>query len=95
MTRRPNEEAPIPVVPDSYVPVGGILQAVRSGQTWGTLAAGLLMDPWDLIEFNFPGLKRIKAANLQKATRQVNWYLREHVGCVTSTDDETGHSPLD
>lgn len=88
MTRRPNEEAPIPVVPDSYVPVGGIRQPVQSGQTWGSIAASLLMDPWDLIEFNFPGIKQVRVANVQKATRQINWYLREYVGCVTSTDNE-------
>jgi hypothetical protein len=53
-----------------------------------TIAAKNSIDPWDLIDFNFPGLKRVKLANFQQATRQVNWYLREYVGCNTTTDGE-------
>src|SRR5215208_3520870 len=88
MSRKPNEETPSPLVPDSYVPRDGTRQPVLTGQTWATIAAARSIDPWDLIDFNFPGLKRLKLADSQRATRQVNWYLREYVGCNFSKDNE-------
>ena len=84
----PNEEKPNPLVPDTFVPPRGIRRPVKRGETWSTIANGLGIDPWDLIDFNFPGTKRIKGTNPQRAMRQVNWYLREYVGCQTSTDGE-------
>jgi hypothetical protein len=45
-----------------------------------------LVDPWDLIDFNFPGIKEVRAKDAQLASRQVNWYLAEYVGCEKSTD---------
>lgn len=88
MTRKPNEETPNPIVPDNYMPPGGIRHPVQSGQTWVSIAASHSIDPWDLIDFNFPGLKRMMLADVQRATRQTNWYLREYVGCNTTTDGE-------
>ena len=87
MLRKPNEELPSPMVPHTYVP-GGSRHPVQTGQTWASIAAMHAIDPWDLIDFNFPGLKRLKAANVQQATRQTNWYLREYVGCNATTDGE-------
>jgi len=84
----PNEKKPTPVVPDSYVPPGGIRRGVQKGETWITIASTLGMDPWDLIDFNFPGIKRTMQTDFQLATQQVNWYLREYVGCQTSDDGE-------
>jgi len=69
-----------PVV-ESYVPPAGIRHAVTAGETWISLAKRIGIDPWDLIEFNFPGIKLVKQRDFQQATRQVNWYLAEYVGC--------------
>lgn len=88
MSRRPNEETPSPIVLVTYVPPGGTRHPVQSGETWASIAAGHSIDPWDLIDFNFPGLKRMKLADVKRATRQANWYLREYVGCNTTTDGE-------
>src|SRR5262245_47542952 len=81
----PNEEKPKPLVPDTFVPRGGIRHPVTRGEKWTTIASG---DPWDLIDFNFPGTKRMKGTDPQRAMRWVNWYLREYVGCQTSSDGE-------
>jgi hypothetical protein len=88
MTRKPNEETPSPIVPETYVPPGGTRYPVHSRENWAIIAASHSIDPWDLIDFNFPGLKRMKLLNVQRATRQTNWYLREYVGCNTTTDGE-------
>jgi hypothetical protein len=88
MTRRPNEETPSPIVPDTYVPPGGTRYPVHSRENWAIIAASHSIDPWDLIDFNFPGLKRMNLSDIQRATRQTNWYLREYVGCNTTTDGE-------
>ncbi len=51
---------------------------VRQGDNWWSLQRQFnLRDPWDLIRYNF-------------ATRdpaEVNWYLREYVGCTKTTSD--------
>lgn len=88
MVGKPNEEMPNPLVPASYVPPNGVRHPVKAPETWVMIARLHSIDPWDLIDFNFPGLKRLKATDLQKATRQVNWYLREYVGCNSTTDGE-------
>jgi hypothetical protein len=46
-------------------------------ESFGTIAREAEMDVWALIEFNF------KTRN----PREVNWYLREYVGCVKTTQD--------
>jgi len=88
MARVPNEEKAVPLVPDSYVPPRGDRHAVKKGETWVSIANASGLDPWDLIDFNFPGTKRTKQTDSQRAMRQVNWYLREYVGCKTSLDGE-------
>jgi hypothetical protein len=85
----PNQERPSIPVPESYVPPAGRRHLATTGETWITLANRVGIDPWDLIEFNFPGLKLVKQRNYQQATRQVNWYLANYVGCqATSLDRE-------
>ena len=79
-----------PLVPDTYVPTGGTRHPVQNGETWANIAARHSIDPWDLIDFNFPGIKRVKLANAERAARQTNLYLREYVGCNTTTDGEKG-----
>jgi hypothetical protein len=60
---------------------------VAAGETWISLAKRIGIDPWDLIEFNFPGIKLVKQRDFQQATRQVNWYLAEYVGCRAISPD--------
>lgn len=65
--------------PDSY------RYKVKSGDTWHTLAAGYQYFQWfdasHLIWVNF----RVSPTEMFY-TEQVNWYLREYVGCVRSLD---------
>jgi hypothetical protein len=82
----PAEEKPLSPVPDTYVPPGGTPHEVQTGDDWASLARGLGIDPWDLIDFNFPGTKHTMQIDFQRACRHVNWYLREYVGCQTSLD---------
>jgi hypothetical protein len=88
MGRTPNEEPPKPPVPDHYVPTGGTRHPVQTNETWISIAALHSIDPWDLIDFNFPGLKGLKLVDFKRATHQTNWYLREYVGCKFSKDGE-------
>lgn len=83
----PNQERPSKPVPESYVPPAGTRHPVAAGETWISLAKRIGIDPWDLIEFNFPGVKLVKQRNFQQATRQVNWYLAEYVGCRATSRD--------
>jgi hypothetical protein len=83
----PNQERPSKPVPESYVPPAGSRHPVAAGETWISLANRIGIDPWDLIEFNFPGVKLVKQRNFQQATRQVNWYLAEYVGCRAMSRD--------
>jgi hypothetical protein len=43
------------------------------------------MDPWKLIEFNYPSVATHK--DLQAKAAEVNWYLRNYVGCDRPTAD--------
>jgi hypothetical protein len=77
------------LVQENYAPLLGYERSVKDGDSWVSLAreAGL-SDPWELIDFNFPGTKEIHDKNAQRASRQVNWYLAEYVGCEKSTDSD-------
>jgi hypothetical protein len=67
--------APRPKMP----PPGGIPHKVIDGDTWGSLAKKFgFSSVWDLIFFNFG----------TKDPREVNWYLREHIGCNVATPDK-------
>jgi len=67
----PNQERPSKPVAESYVPPAGIRRPVTTGETWISLARRIGMGPWDLIDFNFPGVKLVKQRDFQQATRQV------------------------
>jgi hypothetical protein len=86
----PFEEKPVNAVPSTYVPRPGYPHPVRTGESWVSIARDHGLDPWDLIDFNFPGMKRAKQVDFQRATRHVNWYLREYVGCLVVAPD--GHN---
>ena len=83
----PNQERPPKPVAETYRPPAGIRHPVTTGETWISLARRIGMDPWDLIDFNFPGVKVVKQRDFQLATRQVNWYLAEYVGCRAMSPD--------
>jgi hypothetical protein len=75
------------LVQETYSPTLATDYTVQDGDSWVGLARKVgLVDPWDLIDFNFPGTKEVHAKNAQLASRQVNWYLAEYVGCEKSTD---------
>jgi hypothetical protein len=78
-------ERPKTPAPETYVPAGGARHVVQNHESWESLARGLGIDPWDLIEYNFPGTKAVRAADQQRATRYVNWYLSQYVGCQVRT----------
>ena len=81
--KQPPQKKPVNLVPDTYKPPAGRSYPVKNGESWKSIARGHgLKDPWDLIEFNFPGTKQTKQIDFQRATREVSWYLSEYVGCV-------------
>ena len=74
----PVEKEPVHKVSRTHVPPGSIPYRVKDGDTWISIAQAHALDPWDLIEANF-------------ATRdagEVNWYLRDYVGCKVATPDK-------
>jgi hypothetical protein len=86
MAPKPSEEKPTTPVPDTYVPPVGTV--IRSRTTsWVKIAQAQTppIDAWGLIDFNFPGTNG--EAERHNASRQVNWYLREYVGCQTASID--------
>ena len=86
--RNPNEERPQSPVPPTRVPSGGYPYRVSRGESWGSIANQVSMDAWDLIDFNFPGTRNLLQQDAERGSRQVNWYLREYVGCTVSDDCE-------
>jgi hypothetical protein len=72
--------------PEIRTPPKGTAHQVGPGDSWVTLAKPLHIDPWELIEFNFPGTLTVMRFDPQRATRQVNWYLEQYVGCTQSND---------
>lgn len=71
------------LTPRGYVPPNAKQETVSAADTWITVAARVGMMPWQLIQFNYPGLP---VADLQLAAREVNWYLQNYLGCTRSTD---------
>jgi hypothetical protein len=45
------------------------------------------MSAWELIRYNYPGLP----PDQQEASREVNWYLQEYVGCKQLTSDKRNY----
>lgn len=78
---KPNEEKPAKPVADTYAPLKSERYTVGDKDSWGSLATKRRVSVWDLIDFNFPGLKALHLKDHQRASREVNWYLREYVGC--------------
>jgi hypothetical protein len=90
--QRPLEERPANPVSDTYVPPGGTRIQVATGQSWVSIAQSQGIDPWDLIDFNFPSMKQLHQSDPQRASRQVNWYLSQYIGCEIPTADKMNWS---
>lgn len=76
---------PLPLKPyagGSWGPKGAFRHRVRTGENWVSLAK---RDGWaraqDLVAFNFGTTD----------AREVNWYLKNFVGCVLETDDRKNY----
>jgi hypothetical protein len=62
----------------NYHPPNTIRHRVKNGETWATIAKKYKIHPGELIELNF------KTVDPQ----EVNWYMREYVGCSRLTADK-------
>jgi hypothetical protein len=84
---------PISPVARDFVPQGSIRYKVQDQDSWEVLAqrfgasAAASFDPWYLIRFNYPNLPR----DNDQASLEVNWYLREYVGCKVLTEDRRNY----
>jgi NleD-like pathogen effector protein (putative zinc metallopeptidase) len=65
-------------LPAGYRPTGGIARKVVEGDSWLRLAASAGVDPWWLIQYNFE----------TRDPAEVNWYLKNRVGCDKVTADK-------
>lgn len=50
---------------------------VKEGDNWSSISRMECVELWSLIEFNFRTIN----------SDELNWYLREYVGCVRTTAD--------
>jgi hypothetical protein len=70
------ERKPLMPVFDFLFPPG-MPYRVKGGDNWSSIALKAGVGAWELIEFNFR----------TRNPDEVNWYLREYVGCVEATSD--------
>ncbi len=56
----------------------------EDGDSWASLANAVGLDPWQLIEFNFPFIASVTP--FDEKCCQVNWLMRTHLGCAVSND---------
>ncbi len=87
MPIHPNSiRVPTNPVSRTYVPPNGYQYPVQLSDSWQSLApAG--MSAWSLIRYNYPTLP----ADLQLASKEVNWYLQNYVGCTLLTEDNRNY----
>ncbi|HLA96165.1 MAG TPA: hypothetical protein VK612_10620 [Pyrinomonadaceae bacterium] len=71
----PTEKKPHNPLPKNYVPAGGLPYKVQTNDDWGSIAMRHNVTAKDLILFNFGTLD----------TAEINWYLRNNVGCNAPT----------
>lgn len=71
------EKKPKKLVPADFVPFASFPYAVRDADNWWVVASRFRMDVQYLIWFNFR----------TNCPEEVNWYLRERVGCKKTTAD--------
>jgi hypothetical protein len=73
----PIEKRPANPIPKGTQPPLSKRHRVKDGENWYSVANDAGMDVWDLIDFNFK----------TRDPAEVNWYLRNNVGCVLHTPD--------
>lgn len=73
----PIEKKPINPVSKTFVPEDSRPYKVRNGDSWVTIASANGLDVWDLIYYNFK----------TRDPAEVNWYLKQYVGCTKPTAD--------
>lgn len=75
------EKTPKNRLPKNYKPFGGVPYKVKTNDDWGSVARAHGINTQELIQFNF--------CTLDPA--EVNWYLRENVGCRHETHDHKNY----
>ena len=73
----PLERRPLHVIPRNVVPKDSIQHRVKDGESWQTLAEKYGISAEEIIYANFQTL----------VPEEVNWYLKQYVGCTKSTHD--------
>lgn len=73
----PIEKAPRNPIEASYIPAGGRIYIVKTGDDLRSIAKANRMSEAELTRFNF------KTAD----PSEINWYLRSRVGCTKATHD--------
>ena len=76
----PIEKIPAQLIHRGYIPSDFRPHKIKNGDSWNTLAKLHDMEVWELIYENF------KTRN----PSEINWYLKNFVGCVDKTTD--GHN---
>jgi hypothetical protein len=74
----PIERRPKNPLPPTYIPPGGIAYKVKTDDDLDSVARANGISADDLTIFNF---KTVRPA-------EINWYLRQNVGCVQATHDD-------
>lgn len=79
------ERRPASPLAKNFVPNGLLVPyKVKTGDSWGSIATQFDLMPWTLIEFNFPTVMKTK--DFEQKCEEVNWYMRENIGCTKSSD---------
>jgi hypothetical protein len=71
------EKKPHHPVLKGYTPPNSNPYRIKDGDNWWNVAAAVGMEVWELIEFNYK----------TRDPAEVNWYLKNYVGCVLLTQD--------
>lgn len=80
-------KTPINLVTRNYTPPNGHKYPLVMGDSWTSLATRVGRPPWELIRYNYP----LIPADLQRASKEVNWYLKNYVGCTLLTPDNQNY----
>jgi Papain-like cysteine protease AvrRpt2 len=82
------ERRPASPLAKNFVPTGLIVPyKVKTGDSWASIATQFNLKPWVLIEFNFPTVSA--TTDFQRKCEEVNWYMRENIGCSKSSDGKS------
>lgn len=76
------KKTPVPTLPATYVPPGGMAYRVKDTDNWGSVASKLGIDAKALIFYNYN----------TNVPEEVNYYLEKNVGCVNLAPDGKNYS---